>query len=79
MGVRPEPRFGRISTARIRQKESGGRATLLFVTELDEALETADRILVMSEHTIVGEHRNADVDIDRLLAEIAGQPLRGAA
>lgn len=56
-----------------------GRATLLFVTELDEALETADRILVMSEHTIVGEHRNADVDIDRLLAEIAGQHLRGAA
>ncbi len=56
-----------------------GRTTLLFVTELDEALETADRILVMSEHTIVGEHRNADVDIDRLLAEIAGQPLKGAA
>jgi simple sugar transport system ATP-binding protein len=58
---------------------AAGRATLLFVTELDEALETADRILVMSEHTIVGEHRNVDVDIDRLLAEIAGQPMRGAA
>jgi simple sugar transport system ATP-binding protein len=58
---------------------SNGRATLIFVTELDEALETADRILVMSEHTIVGEHRNADIDMDRLLAEVAGQPLRGAA
>jgi len=58
---------------------AAGRATLLFVTELDEALETADRILVMSEHTVVGEHRNVDVDIDRLLAEIAGQPLKGAA
>jgi simple sugar transport system ATP-binding protein len=57
---------------------SAGRATLIFVTELDEALETADRILVMSEHTIVGEHRNQGVDIDRLLAEIAGQPLRAA-
>ncbi len=56
-----------------------GRATLIFVTELDEALETADRILVMSEHTIVGEHRNAEIDMDRLLAEIAGQPLKGAA
>ncbi|BAV51542.1 ABC transporter protein, ATP binding component [Mesorhizobium loti] len=56
-----------------------GRATLLFVTELDEALETADRILVMSEHTIVGEHRNADVDLDRLLAEVAGGPLHSAA
>jgi simple sugar transport system ATP-binding protein len=58
---------------------SAGRATLIFVTELDEALETADRILVMSEHSIVGEHRNAEVDMDRLLAEIAGQPVRGAA
>jgi simple sugar transport system ATP-binding protein len=56
-----------------------GRATLLFVTELDEALETADRILVMSENTIVGEHRNVDIDIDRLLHQIAGQPLKGAA
>lgn len=50
-----------------------GRATLVFLTELDEAFEIADRILVMSEHTIVGEHRNADIDVDKLLAEIAGQ------
>jgi simple sugar transport system ATP-binding protein len=52
------------------------RASLLFVTELDEALETADRIIVMSEHTIVGEHRNKDVDIDRLLADVAGLQAR---
>ncbi|RCS25340.1 sugar ABC transporter ATP-binding protein [Phyllobacterium salinisoli] len=50
-----------------------GRATLVFVTELDEAFEIADRILVMSEHTLVGEHRNADINVDKLLAEIAGQ------
>ena len=56
-----------------------GRATLIFVTEIDEALETADRILVMSEHTIVGEHRNGDIDLDRLLAEVAGGPLHSAA
>ncbi|AZO48601.1 MAG: ATP-binding cassette domain-containing protein [Mesorhizobium sp.] len=56
-----------------------GRATLLFVTELDEALETADRILVMSEQTIVGEHRNEDIDLERLLAEVAGGPLHSAA
>ncbi|TIN06427.1 MAG: sugar ABC transporter ATP-binding protein, partial [Mesorhizobium sp.] len=55
------------------------RATLLFVTEIDEALETADRILVMSEHAIVGEHRNDDIDLDRLLAEVAGGPLTSAA
>jgi simple sugar transport system ATP-binding protein len=58
---------------------ANGRATLMFVTELDEALETADRILVMSEQTIVGEHRNADVDLERLLAEVAGGSLHSAA
>lgn len=52
---------------------AAGRATLIFLTELDEAFECADRILVMSEHSIVGEHRNSQIDMDRLLAEIAGQ------
>ncbi len=56
-----------------------GRATLLFLTEIDEALETADRILVMSEHTIVGEHRNNNLDMDRLLADVAGGAMKGAA
>ncbi|WP_265515864.1 sugar ABC transporter ATP-binding protein [Nitratireductor luteus] len=51
---------------------AGDRATLIFLTELDEALETADRILVMSEHTLVGEHRNENVDMERLLADVAG-------
>lgn len=50
-----------------------GRATIVFLTELDEAFEIADRILVMSEQTLVGEHRNFDVNLDRLLAEIAGR------
>jgi simple sugar transport system ATP-binding protein len=58
--------------ARRLRQTARGRATLLFVTELDEAFETADRILVMSEHTIVGEHRNENIDTERLLAEIAG-------
>ncbi|NVP55143.1 sugar ABC transporter ATP-binding protein [Mycoplana rhizolycopersici] len=52
---------------------AAGRTTILFLTELDEAFEVADRILVMSEQTIVGEHRNADIDVERLLSEIAGQ------
>ncbi|MET3926772.1 sugar ABC transporter ATP-binding protein [Devosia sp. 2618] len=52
---------------------AAGRATIVFLTELDEAFEIADRIVVMSEHTLVGEHRNAEIDMDRLLAEIAGQ------
>ena len=54
------------------RQSAADRATLVFLTELDEAFEVADRILVMSEHTIVGEHVNDNPDIDRLLAEIAG-------
>ncbi|MNT21333.1 Arabinose import ATP-binding protein AraG [compost metagenome] len=57
--------------AKLRASASG-RATIVFLTELDEAFEIADRILVMSEHTVVGEHRNAAVDVERLLQEIAG-------
>lgn len=57
---------------------AAGRATLLFLTELDEALETADRILVMSDDTIVGEHRNVDIDMERLLTEVAGRPTQSA-
>jgi simple sugar transport system ATP-binding protein len=53
---------------------AAGRSTILFLTELDEAFEVADRILVMSEQTLVGEHRNTDIDVERLLSEIAGKP-----
>jgi simple sugar transport system ATP-binding protein len=48
------------------------RATLVLCTEIDEALEVADRILVMSEHTLVGTHRNESIDLARLMAEFAG-------
>lgn len=46
------------------------RATIVFVSELDEALEIADRILVMSEHSIVGEHRNENIDVSAIMAEV---------
>ncbi len=48
------------------------RATLVLCAEIDEALEVADRILVMSEHTIVGDHRNENIDLGRLMAEVTG-------
>lgn len=50
-----------------------GRTTLVMAAELDEALEIADRILVVSDHTLVGEHRNESIDLDQLLAEVAGR------
>jgi simple sugar transport system ATP-binding protein len=49
------------------------RATVVFVSELDEALEIADRILVMSEKSVVGEHKNQNVNLDKILMEISGQ------
>ncbi|WP_136646636.1 sugar ABC transporter ATP-binding protein [Tabrizicola sp. YIM 78059] len=48
------------------------RATLVLCAELDEALEVADRILVMSEHTLVGDHRNENIDLARLMAQVSG-------
>lgn len=49
------------------------RATIVFAAELDEALEIADRILVMNEHALVGEHTNDNVDLNLMLAEVSGQ------
>lgn len=49
-----------------------GRATLVFLAEIDEALEIADRIVVMNEGAIVGEHANQNVDLAALVADISG-------
>lgn len=57
---------------KIRQTAQG-RTTIVMAAELDEALEIADRILVMSENSIVGEHRNENIDIDTLLAQVSGR------
>lgn len=57
---------------RIRET-AAGRATVIFVAELDEAFEIADRLLVLNEEALVGEHRNENVDLNRILAEVAGQ------
>jgi len=55
------------------RETSPGRATVVFVAETDEALEIADRIIVMSDHTIVGDHRNEGLDMGLLQAQVAGQ------
>ncbi|MFC2970201.1 sugar ABC transporter ATP-binding protein [Acidimangrovimonas pyrenivorans] len=52
------------------RETAGSRATIVFVAELDEALEIADRIFVMSEHSIVGEHRNENIDVSAIMAEV---------
>jgi simple sugar transport system ATP-binding protein len=52
---------------------AAGRTTLIFVSEIDEALEVADRILVMHEGAIVGEHVNAQIDPGVLVSQVTGQ------
>ncbi len=50
-----------------------GRATVVMVAELDEALEIADRIIVMGDQTILGQHSNKNIDVSLVLAQVAGQ------
>ncbi len=52
---------------------ASNRSTIVFVAELDEALEVADRILVMSEHSIVGDHRNENIDLAMITAEVVDE------
>ena len=49
-----------------------GRATLVFVAELDEALEIADRIIVLNEGVVVGTHENNNIDLNTLIAQASG-------
>ena len=46
------------------------RATLIFVSEYDEALEVADRIIVINEGDITGDHINQQLDVSLLLSQI---------
>ena len=49
------------------------RATIVFVAEIDEALEIADRILVLNEHALVGEHKNQNMDLASMMTQISGR------
>ncbi len=51
---------------------SKGRATLVFMTEIDEAIEIADRIVVMAEGSIKGEHINENIELASLISDISG-------
>ncbi len=50
------------------------RATIVLCAEIDEALEVADRIVVMSEHSMVGSHRNEKINVAAIMAEVVGAP-----
>ncbi len=54
------------------RQSAGGRTTIVFVAEIDEALEIADRIVVLHENQIVGEHQNNKVNLNALVAQVSG-------
>ena len=54
------------------RETAAGRATLVCVAELDEALEIADRIVVMNDHTVMAEFANRDVDVGAILTAVTG-------
>ena len=53
-------------SGRLRAAAADGVAVLLISTELEEVLDLADRIVVMSRGQAAGEMRRGEVDIDRL-------------
>ena len=59
--------------AKIRETTKG-RATIVMASEMDEVLEIADRIVVLSDKHVVGDHRNnKDLGLREVLAQVAGQ------
>ena len=58
--------------AKIRET-APGRATIVMASEMDEVLEIADRIVVLSDKAVAGDHRNRDLDLRQVLAQVAGQ------
>lgn len=55
---------------------AAGRATIVMVAEIDEALEIADRIVVLADHCVVGDHRNENLDLKQVMAQVAGRAVR---
>ncbi|WP_121066120.1 sugar ABC transporter ATP-binding protein [Chachezhania antarctica] len=55
------------------RETANGRATVVFVSEIDEALEIADRIVVLNEGAVAGEHISGKIDLGQLVAQVSGQ------
>ena len=59
-------------SAQLRAAADGGVGVLLISTELEEILDLADRIVVISNGRIVGDMRRDDVDLARLGLMMSG-------
>ncbi|MFT7594296.1 MAG: simple sugar transport system ATP-binding protein [Paracoccaceae bacterium] len=50
-----------------------GRATIVMASEMDEVLEIADRIVVLVDQSVAGDHNNRDLNLKLVMAQVAGQ------
>ena len=55
------------------RQTSNERATIVFVAELDEALEIADKIVILHEGSLVGKFENNAKNIPSILSLYSGQ------
>ena len=55
-----------------------GRATVVMASEMDEVLEIADRIVVLVDQSVAGDHNNRDLNLKTVMAQVAGQYTPGA-
>lgn len=53
---------------------SKNRATVVVCTDVEEALEIADRIIVFNNNELIGEHRIDQIDMSILINQIAAAP-----
>jgi simple sugar transport system ATP-binding protein len=44
-----------------------------MAAEMDEVVEIADRIVVLADLAVAGDHANSDLDLKLVLAQVAGQ------
>ena len=61
------------------RQSSRDRATLVFVAELDEAVEIADKIVVLHEGSFVGSFENKETNIVDILSLYSGKLTNAAA
>ena len=60
------------------RETAAGRATLVICSDLEEATEIADRIVVMRDFSLAGVHSLNDLSADQLVAEMSSVVLPAA-
>lgn len=56
---------------RVRNLSAEGTAVVVFASDVDEILEVADRIVVLTEGRVTSDRYSSETDRDRILADIS--------